>query len=455
MQDDEAEPAELKEVIDIVTTAKLMTEVVTAIVAPITAASIITAAPSDTRRRKRKPQTEAQSKKNMMVYLKNMVGFKMNFFKGMSYDDIRPIFEKYFNSNVAFLEKNEKELEEEASMTLKRKSKSSEEKATKKQMLNEEMKIEQYFLMTDYSLWERLARKNKLKARGTLLMAFPDKHQLKFNIHKDAKTLMEAIEKSTNKSVSAVASVSAASAKIPISAILNVDTLSNAIIYSFFDSQYNMLQLDNDDLRQIDADDPGEMELKWQMAMLTVRASYDWSFQAEEEPTNYALMAFTSLSSSSSDNEISDSDNDSEAELPWNAPSFVQPTKQVKTPRPSVKPIENSIPAANHKTIISKPKSHGNSKNIIACFVCKSLTHLIKDCDYFEKKMAQTPARNHAQRGNHQQYARMTLSNPQRDVVPTTVLTKSKLVSLTAARQVTTAVSPNNVTRPRPAKTVV
>nr|GEY12602.1 hypothetical protein [Tanacetum cinerariifolium] len=70
--------------------------------------------------------------------------------------------------------------------------------------------------MTDYSLWEvilngdaslptrvidgfvqplapttaeqRLAKKNELKARGTLLMALPDKHQLKFNTHKDAKT---------------------------------------------------------------------------------------------------------------------------------------------------------------------------------------------------------------------------------------------------------------------------
>nr|GEV16670.1 hypothetical protein [Tanacetum cinerariifolium] len=82
---------------------------------------------------------------------------------------------------------------------------------------------EQYFLMTDYSLWEvilngdslapirvvdgvlqpvalttaeqRLARKNELKARDTLLMALLDKHQLKFNSHKDAKTLMEEIEK--------------------------------------------------------------------------------------------------------------------------------------------------------------------------------------------------------------------------------------------------------------------
>nr|GEW99415.1 hypothetical protein [Tanacetum cinerariifolium] len=42
---------------------------------------------------------------------------------------------------------------------------------------------------------QQLARKNELKARGTLLMALPDKHQLKFNSHKDAKTLMKAIEK--------------------------------------------------------------------------------------------------------------------------------------------------------------------------------------------------------------------------------------------------------------------
>nr|GFD53735.1 hypothetical protein [Tanacetum cinerariifolium] len=34
---------------------------------------------------KRKLVTEAQARKNMMVYLKNMVGFKMDFFKGMTY----------------------------------------------------------------------------------------------------------------------------------------------------------------------------------------------------------------------------------------------------------------------------------------------------------------------------------------------------------------------------------
>nr|GFB02159.1 hypothetical protein [Tanacetum cinerariifolium] len=121
--------------------------------------------------------------------------------------------------------------------------------------------------------------------------------------------------------------------------------------------------------------------------------SYDWSFQAEEEPTNYALMAFTSLSSSSFDNEmfssetdeslpaspiydrssdhimedwVFDSEDDSEAELLQNAPSFVHPTEQVKTPRPFVK---NSIPAANHKTAIPKPKTYRNNMNKKACFV--------------------------------------------------------------------------------------
>nr|GEU63980.1 putative ribonuclease H-like domain-containing protein [Tanacetum cinerariifolium] len=123
-------PDELKEVIEVVTTAKLMTEVVTA------ATTTITAASSAARRRKR---TEAQTRKNMMVYLKNMAGFKMDFFKGMSFDDIRPIFEKYFNSNVAFIEKSKKELEEEESKALKRKTKSFEEKAAKKQKLDEEV----------------------------------------------------------------------------------------------------------------------------------------------------------------------------------------------------------------------------------------------------------------------------------------------------------------------------
>ncbi|GKA31361.1 hypothetical protein Tco_0717666 [Tanacetum coccineum] len=88
------------------------------------------------------------------------------------------------------------------------------------------MRIEQYFLMTDYSLWEVIKngnkvlkrsvgeteqeyepttaeekqdRRNEMKARGTLLMSLPNKDQLKFHSYKDAKLLMEAIEKRLQK----------------------------------------------------------------------------------------------------------------------------------------------------------------------------------------------------------------------------------------------------------------
>nr|GEU33112.1 ribonuclease H-like domain-containing protein [Tanacetum cinerariifolium] len=84
------------------------------------------------------------------------------------------------------------------------------------------MRIEHYFLMTDYSLWEVIKngnkvltkpiglseqtyepttaeekqdRRNEMKARGNLLMVLPNKDQLKFHSYQDAKLLMEAIEK--------------------------------------------------------------------------------------------------------------------------------------------------------------------------------------------------------------------------------------------------------------------
>ncbi|GJY69164.1 putative ribonuclease H-like domain-containing protein [Tanacetum coccineum] len=137
----------------------------------------------------------------------------------------------------------------------------------------------------------------ELKARSTLLMGIPNEHQLKFNVHKDAKSLRRRLRK---------------------------------------------------DLQQIHLGDLEEMDLRWQMAMLTMRArrflkntrrkfsvngtetirfdkeqrkhkknvpvetttsnaliscdglgDYDWSDQARECPTNFALMAYSSTSSNS------------------------------------------------------------------------------------------------------------------------------------------------------------
>ncbi|GJQ96770.1 hypothetical protein Tco_0007909 [Tanacetum coccineum] len=89
------------------------------------------------------------------------------------------------------------------------------------------MRMEKYLTHTDYALWEvivngdapaiasaststkgpippktaeqKLARKNELKAKSTLLLAIPDEYLLKFYGIKDAKTLWEAIKASNGE----------------------------------------------------------------------------------------------------------------------------------------------------------------------------------------------------------------------------------------------------------------
>ncbi|GKG24109.1 hypothetical protein Tco_0392145, partial [Tanacetum coccineum] len=48
--------------------------------------------------------------------------------------------------------------------------------------------------------------------------------------------------------------------------------LSDAVIYSFFASQQSIPQLDNEDLQLIYPGDLEEMDLRWNIAMLTMRA---------------------------------------------------------------------------------------------------------------------------------------------------------------------------------------
>nr|GEV29207.1 hypothetical protein [Tanacetum cinerariifolium] len=88
---------------------------------------------------KRKPQTKAQARKNMMMYLKNVAGFKLDYFKGMSYDDICPINEAKFNSNVDFLLKTKEKIEEEENRALQTINETPAEQAPKRRKLNEEV----------------------------------------------------------------------------------------------------------------------------------------------------------------------------------------------------------------------------------------------------------------------------------------------------------------------------
>ncbi|GKD57202.1 ribonuclease H-like domain-containing protein [Tanacetum coccineum] len=176
---------------------------------------------------------------------------------------------------------------------------------------------------------------------------------------------------STNEAVNTAYEVSTANSQGQASS----SSYADDVMFSFFVSQSNSQQLDNEDLEQIDTDDLEEMDLKWQVAMLTMRVKrflkktrrnlnfngketvgfdktkvecynchrrghfarecrapqnqgnrngdvsrrivpvetpvnalvvqdgidgYYWRFQAEEGPTNFALMAHLSSSSSSS-----------------------------------------------------------------------------------------------------------------------------------------------------------
>nr|GEU31664.1 hypothetical protein [Tanacetum cinerariifolium] len=438
-------------------------------------------------------------------------------------------------------------------------------------------------------------------------MALPDKHQLKFNSHKDAKTLMEAIEKrfggntETKKvqktllkqqfenftgssserldqihdrlqklvsQLSAAASVSAACAKLHVSSLHNVDSLSNAI----------------------DVDDLEEMDLRWQMAMLTMRARRflqktgrnlgangptsmgfymskvgyynchrkghfarecrspkDLRRPGAAEPQRRTVSVKTSTSNalvSQCDGlesvearllvykqnesvfeenikllnievqlrdtalvtlrqklEKAEQERDdlklklqpsggyhvvpplyTETFMPpkpnlvfTTAPTTVEtdhlafnvqlsPTKPEQdlshTTRPIspiIKdwPIETSIPAATPAPASPKSTSSGKRKNSKACFVCKSVDHLIRDCDYHTKKMAQPTLRNYAPRGTHKQYASLTHTTPHKHMVLTTVLTQSKPVFNTVVRPVSAAMPKINVTQPRYAYLVI
>ncbi|GKF42514.1 hypothetical protein Tco_0125856, partial [Tanacetum coccineum] len=75
------------------------------------------------------PRSIAEVRKNMLMYLKNRGGYKMKDFKGMSYDDIRPIFEKVWDQVHSFVTMDS----EEEGQRLKRAGQDVEAKPAKRQ----------------------------------------------------------------------------------------------------------------------------------------------------------------------------------------------------------------------------------------------------------------------------------------------------------------------------------
>nr|GEW59998.1 hypothetical protein [Tanacetum cinerariifolium] len=636
-KEDETKPAEVQKVVDVVSTAKLITKVITTASETITAASTIittgeaqvptattatlTAAlikqdeqyarelhaelnkdidwdeaidhvkrkakddPTIKRYQaiKRKPQTEAQARKNMMMYLKNVAGFKLDLFKGMSYDEIRPIFKAKFNSNVDFLLKTKEQMEEDENRALQTINETPAERASKRRKLNEEVPVVDYeiiemnnkpyykiiradgthqlyisfltllrnFNIVDLeALWslvkERFSTAKPKKFSDDFLLTTlgamlekPDAHaQIWKNqrtIHGQAKDLMLS-SKVCNTLKMGRSGITVQTPSSGISILLAVGTPStdsgnlycqwelspgsrNALCILFPTvSKYLMCakeaQLTGPEMIQETTEKiilikkriqvaqdrqksyadwkrkPMEFEVgdrvmlkvsPWKRVVRFIKrgkpnsrylmvwfidileylvsfrglpvethtliwrnkadfeeqslddlfkslkiyeakvkhssstGSYDWSFQVEEEPANYALMAFSFLSLSSNNKTpstpiikdwVSDFEDEFKTKAPQIVPSFVQSTEQVKSPRHSVQHVETSILVDIPKPASSKTTSSGKRRNRKACFVCK-------------------------------------------------ILTQSKLVSITAVRPVSVAVSNIKVTRPRHAKPIV
>ncbi|GKA25090.1 putative ribonuclease H-like domain-containing protein [Tanacetum coccineum] len=121
-----------------------------------------------------------------------------------------------------------------------------------------------------------------------------------------------------------------------------------------------------------------------------------------------------------------------------------QKPKQANEPRNA-----SQIPRYNRENkneLNSKRLGVGFQSSKRACFVCRSLNHQIKDCDYHDKKMGQKPVLNKGKKGtgereskpvwndamrtNHQNF-----SNNRRNFSPKAVLTKSGKVPISTARQ--------------------
>nr|GEZ40405.1 hypothetical protein [Tanacetum cinerariifolium] len=145
---------------------------------------------------------------------------------------------------------------------------------------------------------------------------------------------------------------------------------------------------------------------------------------------------------------------ESETNDPQSVPSFVQSSEHVKAPKHSVQPVEAHILDATLKPTSSKSNSSSKKRNRKTCFVCRSVDHLIKDCDYHDKKKAQPTPKNYAHGGNNKQNASFTHKHPSMHMVPAAVLTQSKAVSIIAVRPVCADVPKIMVTRPRHAHSI-
>nr|GEX07277.1 ribonuclease H-like domain-containing protein [Tanacetum cinerariifolium] len=269
---------------------------------------------------------------------------------------------------------------------------------------------------------QRLAKKNELKARGTLLIALPDKHPLKFNIYKDAKYLMEAIEKrfGGNKETKKVQKtlLKQQYENFTGSSSKSLDHIHDRLQKLI--SQLEILDLEDQSLDDL-FNNLNIYEAKFKSSSSTSPTTQNIAFVSSQNTdiTNESVSTVTHVCAASTKVPVSalpNVDNLSDAIIY----SFASYDNQVFNST-----VFDCNELINYESDVSMPTSlvHDSETVLAVLTIEPSTTKPNKD-----------------------------LSQSNRYVVPTTVATRSRLVPLTAARPVTTVVSQTKVQHQRPTK---
>nr|GEW29575.1 ribonuclease H-like domain-containing protein [Tanacetum cinerariifolium] len=133
---------------------------------------------------------------------------------------------------------------------------------------------------------EKVQRRLELKEISTLLIGIPKEHQLKFNFIKDAKSLLQAIEKRFRGN----ATTKKTQRNLLKQQYKNF-TASSSKVASRNQENKNM----ESTRRTLPVETPASSAL----VSCDRLGGYDWSDQAEDGLTNFALMAYSSTSSNS------------------------------------------------------------------------------------------------------------------------------------------------------------
>nr|GFC23384.1 hypothetical protein [Tanacetum cinerariifolium] len=135
---------------------------------------------------------------------------------------------------------------------------------------------------------------------------------------------------------------------------------------------------------------------------------------------------------------VPDSEEDDIPQVTKHVPSFTQSPELIKSPRHSSLHSPPPMPVVPPVLLRTHSPSKGSKKTKKTCFVCKSKTHLIKDCDFHARKLAQ---KSYVSRDIYKHHALMNHSKFPLHKVSAAAPSKSQSV-LTAGARTVSAVKP-------------